>query len=67
MDDSFLLLINAYHQQATFVLPDESFGRTWEVAVDTADPLLANARRRRPVPGGRQRIPARSMQVLQGR
>jgi len=67
IDDSFLLLINAHHQSATFVLPDESYGRTWEVAVDTADPLLAHTRRRRPAPGSRQRIPARSMQVLQGR
>jgi isoamylase len=66
VDDSFLLLINAHHQQVTFVVPDESFGRTWEVAVDTADRLLANTRRRRPTPGSRQRIPARAMQVLRG-
>jgi glycogen operon protein len=67
VDDSFLLLINAHHQPATFVLPDETYGRTWEVVVDTADPLLANTRRRRPAPRSRQRIPARALQVLQSR
>ena len=51
VDDSFLLLINAHHQQVTFTLPDESYGRTWEVVIDTADPLLASTRRRPPVAG----------------
>jgi isoamylase len=67
VDDSFLLLVNAHHQQATFTLPDASYGRTWEVVTDTADPLLARTRRRPPVPGGRQRVSARAMQVLQCR
>ena len=51
----------------TFTLPDESYGRTWEIVVDTADPLLARTRRRHPLPGGRQRVPARAMRVLQCR
>jgi isoamylase len=67
VDDSFLLLINAHHEPVTFLLPDASYVRTWEVAVDTADPLLANTRRRRPAPGGRQHIPGRALQVLRGR
>jgi len=67
VDDSFLLLVNAHHQQITFTLPDERYGRTWEIVVDTADPLLANARRRRPVPGARLRVAARAMLVLQSR
>jgi glycogen operon protein len=69
VDDSFLLLCNAHHQQMTFTLPDESYGRIWEIVVDTADPLLARARRRSrdAVPGGRLRVPARSMMVLQRR
>jgi glycogen operon protein len=67
VDDSFLLLINAHHQALRFTLPDESYGRAWEIVVDTADPLLANARRRHPAPGGRLRIPARSMMVLRSR
>ena len=67
VDDSFLLLINAHHQAVSFTLPDQSYVRTWDLAVDTADPLLAHSRRRRPTPGSRQRVPARSMQVLQCR
>jgi glycogen operon protein len=66
VDDSFLLLINAHHQPVTFLLPDASYVRTWEVVVDTADPLLAGTRRRNPASGGKQRIPARAMQVLRG-
>ena len=67
VDDSFLLLINAHHQPATFTLPDQSYGRTWAVVIDTADPLLANTRRRQPAPGRRQRVQARALQVLQCR
>jgi len=67
IDDSFLLLINAHHQAITFTLPDQTYGRTWEVVVDTADPLLARTRRRPPAPGGRQRVSPRAMQVLQCR
>jgi isoamylase len=67
VDDSFLLLVNSHHQPSTFVIPDQSFGRTWEVVIDTADPLLANARRRQPAPNARVRVPARAMQVLQCR
>ena len=67
VDDSFLLLVNAHHAPITFVLPDESYGQVWEVVIDTADPLLARARRRRPTPGGRQRLPGRAMQVLRSR
>jgi glycogen operon protein len=65
-DDSFLLLINAHHQPVAFTLPDERHGRVWEVMVDTADPLLANARRkaRDCVPGGRLRVAGRAMLVL---
>ncbi len=40
-DDSFLLLFNAAPEEIEFVLPDEQYGQMWEVAADTADPLLA--------------------------
>ncbi|MFC4947520.1 glycogen debranching protein GlgX [Pseudonocardia sp. GCM10023141] len=66
-DDSFLLLINAHHQLSTFTLPDPSYGRGWEIVIDTADPMLANTRRRHPTAASRLRIPARSMAVLQRR
>jgi glycogen operon protein len=66
LDDSFLLLINAHHRQITFTLPDSTYGGSWEIVVDTADPLLANARRRQrdAVAGGRLRVQARAMLVL---
>jgi len=67
VDDSFLLLVNAHHQQITFTVPGEAYGRFWEVVVDTADPLLARARRRGSVPGARLRVPARAMRVLRCR
>ena len=65
VDDSFLLLFNAGHRPTTFTLPDESYGGTWQVVVDTADPLLANARRRYPRPGSKLRLAPRSAMVLQ--
>ncbi len=67
VDDSFLLLVNSHHQQQSFTLPDDSYGKAWQIVLDTADPLLATTRRRPPVPGGRLRVPSRSMLVLQCR
>jgi glycogen operon protein len=66
VDDSFLLLINAHHRPITFTLPDANYGGSWEIVVDTSDPLLANARRRQrdAVAGGRLRVQARAMIVL---
>ena len=68
-DESFLLLFNAHHHAMTFTLPTEAYGRMWQVVVDTADPLRARAARkeRDAKPGGRLRIPARSLLVLQRR
>ncbi|MGH3792181.1 MAG: glycogen debranching enzyme, partial [Pseudonocardiaceae bacterium] len=66
IDDSFLLLFNAHHRSIAFTLPDSAYGRSWEIVVDTADPLLLNARRkqRSAVPGGRLRVQARALLVL---
>jgi glycogen operon protein len=66
IDDSFLLLINAHHKPIAFTLPDATYGSSWEIVVDTADPLLARARRRQrdAVPGGRFRVQDRAMIVL---
>ncbi|HSH45220.1 MAG TPA: alpha-amylase family glycosyl hydrolase, partial [Longimicrobiales bacterium] len=36
-DDSFLVVMNAYHEPLTWALPPESFGREWVVALDTAE------------------------------
>jgi glycogen operon protein len=68
-DDSFLLLISAHHQSVMFTLPDQTYGRMWEIVVDTADPLLAKVRRRQSHarPGGRLRVPERALLVLRCR
>lgn len=65
-DDSFLLLINAHHRSITFTLPDQTYGQSWEIVVDTTDPLLATAQRKQrdAVPEGRLRVPGRAMLVL---
>jgi glycogen operon protein len=34
-DDSFLLVFNAHHDQLTLTLPSATFGKRWEVVVDT--------------------------------
>ena len=69
IDDSFMLLFNAHYQAVTFTLPGEAYGRVWQVVVDTTDPLRARAARkeRDAKPGGRLRIPARSLLVMQRR
>jgi isoamylase len=65
VDDSFLLLFNAHHEDLEFTLPDESYGNGWETALDTADPLLADDRRRFPAAGSTVEVPQRSVLVLQ--
>ena len=48
-----------------FVLPDEAYGRSWELLVDTADPLLATVRATTGTkPGGRVPVSAHSLLVL---
>ena len=37
--DSFLLLFNAHHDELEFTLPPSAFGRQWQCALDTVDPL----------------------------
>ena len=45
--------------------PTRATAGAWETVVDTADPLLANARRRYPRPGSKLRLAPRSATVLQ--
>jgi glycogen operon protein len=40
VDDSFLLLFNAHHEDVTFTLPAASFGRAWASELSTAEPSL---------------------------
>lgn len=39
VDDSFLVVFNAHHEEVTFTLPPARFGRSWVKVVDTADAL----------------------------
>ena len=66
-DDSFLLLMNGNHEPVAFVLPDASFGKQWQVELDTAAaPHTGDGPRPRQVvrPGGTRRVPARSLVLL---
>ena len=40
VDDSFLLLFNAHHEDMAFTVPKEIYGERWEVVTDTAAPML---------------------------
>jgi glycogen operon protein len=40
-DDSFLLLVNPTSAGVTFIVPDERYGSSWTVILDTAAPELA--------------------------
>jgi isoamylase len=42
VDDSFLLLLNAYWEPVEFRLPDEAYGERWTTVVDTAEPYGAD-------------------------
>ena len=37
VDDSFLLLFNAFHEDVEFQLPNATYGRRWVVEMTTAD------------------------------
>ncbi|MEJ7824534.1 MAG: glycogen debranching protein GlgX [Solirubrobacteraceae bacterium] len=38
VDDSFLLLINAHHEDLTFTLPARRWGQRWAIELSTAEP-----------------------------
>jgi glycogen operon protein len=50
VDDSFLLLFNAHHEDVDFHLPNHAFGARWTVELSTADPEQ---------PAGTRRLAAR--------
>ncbi|HZZ48229.1 MAG TPA: glycogen debranching protein GlgX, partial [Pseudonocardia sp.] len=67
VDDSFLLLINAHHEEVAFSLPRSDYGRRWETVIDTADPELTGTDRLKSGPGDEQPLEARAMRVLRAR
>ncbi len=64
VDDSFLLLLNASHEDLAFTLPSDEYGEGWHVVLDTAGPLAADEA---PAvkPGSDVDVEGRSMLVLQ--
>ncbi|MQA86756.1 MAG: glycogen debranching protein GlgX [Streptosporangiales bacterium] len=61
-DDSFLLLFNAHSSDIRFTLPGEGFGQSWEVVLDTADPLIEE--RAKIKAGSQVDVESRSLLVL---
>ena len=57
-DDSFLLLFNAYYENVDMRLPNQSFGRWWDLEFTTADPDLG---------AGAERFPARATLAVAAR
>jgi isoamylase len=60
--DSFLLMLNAHYEDMDFAAPGREYGELWEVALDTAAPLLVD----RPTvkADGRVTVESRSTLVL---
>ncbi len=65
VDDSFLLLINAHHENMPFTLPGEEFGTAWLPVLDTNHDTVEDAfLDERWLPNAVVAVTARSLQVL---
>jgi isoamylase len=64
-DTSFFLLFNGHFEPIEFTLPDIGAGERWEVAIDTAAPMLGDAENRSVKTGEPVEVDARSVLVLQ--
>jgi isoamylase len=67
VDDSFLLLFNPLPVDGPFTLPPQAYGRSWEILIDTADPMLASRRRRVVRAGGKLSAAGHSLVLLRCR
>jgi glycogen operon protein len=65
VDASFFLLFNGHFEPIEFTLPDLGAGERWDVAIDTAAPMLADAEDRSVKTGEAVEVDARSILVLQ--
>ena len=63
LDDSFLVLFNAWRDPLSFRLPPVRFGRRWALELSTADPDLAPGAWETPV-RGHVEVPERSLLLL---
>ncbi|HTK64147.1 MAG TPA: glycogen debranching protein GlgX, partial [Pseudonocardia sp.] len=64
IDDSFLLLINGYHDEVTFTLPTVDYGQRWHTVIDTADPERPPSTQPDSGAGDRIRLIGRSLRLL---
>ena len=64
-DDSFFLLFNGHYEPIEFTLPDLGAGERWDVAIDTAAPMLGDAEARGVKTGEPVEVDSRSVLVLQ--
>ncbi len=65
VDDSLLLCFNAHWEQIAFVVPPAEFGRSWDVVIDTNEPLIPAEDQQRSVQaGGFLSVEGRSVVVL---
>jgi glycogen operon protein len=62
VDESFLMLLNAHHEELPFVLPEPRLGSAWRRVLDTADPHTTQTRTNG---GERYALPGRALVVLQ--
>jgi glycogen operon protein len=62
-DDSFLLFFNAHHEAMDFTVPVGAWGKQWNVAIDTNEPLLDEGERAYKA-GDSIGVEARSLVVL---
>jgi isoamylase len=63
-DDSFLILLSAYHEPLTFTLPGPRFGRCWAVAVNTAAGRCGEDGETQHQAGAQILLPGHSMMAL---
>jgi isoamylase len=65
-DDSFLMLINAHHDELMFNLPGAEFGQEWHLVLDTADdnPRDETSGEETWPAGAKVPVTARSLQIL---
>jgi glycogen operon protein len=59
------MLFNAHDAPIEFTLPDLGAGEQWDVAIDTAAPMLVDAEDRSVKTGQAVEVDARSVLVLQ--
>lgn len=63
-DDSFLMMFNAHYDDIEFTLPDETFGTSWKLIVDTSESTGYPVHEKRLAAGGTVTVSARSIMIF---